>query len=157
MKWPVIYACENNLYAATTHVSMNCPLDNIADRSKAYGIPGKVVAGNDLNVVMEAVDEAVNRARRGEGPTLLEFKTYRHHPHCLVLPEHRPQPEREKWDAEDPIPKYAGYLIERGIASREEIQQMESEEKAKLEKAIEEMMQAPLPDPTDIEEVLYAS
>ena len=152
----MIYACENNLYAATTHVSMNCPLDNIADRSKAYGIPGKVVAGNDLNAVMEATSEAVDRARQGEGPTLIEFKTYRHHPHCMVLPEHRPLTEREKWEAEDPIPKYARYMIEKGIAVQKEIEQMESEEKAKLEEAIEDMMQAPLPDPTDMEAVLYA-
>jgi pyruvate dehydrogenase E1 component alpha subunit len=156
MKWPLIYACENNLYAATTHVSMNCPLEDIADRSKAYGMPGERVDGNDLNAVANATGEAVERARQGGGPTLLELKTYRHHPHCMVIPEHRPVKERRKWDAQDPLPRFAEHMVREAIATRGEVEQMEREEKARLEKAIEEMTRAPLPDPAGIEEVLYA-
>ena len=81
---PVVYICENNLYAATTPVSDSAPIENIADRASAYGCPGLVVDGNDVVSVYEAVQQAVARARAGEGPTLIECKTFRFYPHCMV-------------------------------------------------------------------------
>lgn len=74
---PVIFVCENNLYGASTPIKLTCKLENIADRAAAYGMPGEVVDGNDVFAVNEAAERAIARARNGEGPTLLELKTYR--------------------------------------------------------------------------------
>jgi len=74
---PVVFVCENNLYGASTPIKLTCKLENIADRAAAYGIPGEVVDGNDVFAVNDAAERSILRARRGEGPTLLELKTYR--------------------------------------------------------------------------------
>ena len=116
-KFPIVYVCENNLYAATTHVSRNCPVENIADRAAGYGIPGEVVDGNDVLAVRRAAAEAVARARQGHGPTLLECKTYRHRPHCMVIPEHRPEEEREAWKGRDPIRRFEEQLCRENVAT----------------------------------------
>lgn len=155
-KWPIIYVCENNQYAATTHVSKNCPIENIADRSRAYGIPGIVVDGNDILNVHKITKEAVQRARQGEGPTLIECKTYRHRAHCMVIPEHRPQMERQSWGQRDPIEVFGKSLKEEGVLDELEIQQIYASEDQKLSDAIQFMKESPLPDPATIEEALYS-
>ena len=155
-KWPVVFVCENNLYAATTHVSGNCPIKNIGDRAAAYGIPGLVADGNDLTAVIEAAQTAVARARRGEGPTLIEFKTYRHRAHCMVIPEHRPGAERNQWRQRDPIELLSARMIADGIADQTELDRIREQAGGQLEEALAFMRQSPLPDPSDIEKVLYA-
>ncbi len=155
-KWPVIFVCENNLYAATTHVSGNCPIENIGDRAKAYGIPGPIADGNDLLAVAETAAAAVARARRGEGPTLIEFKTYRHRAHCMVIPEHRPNQERIRWRKRDPIEILAARLIADGVADQGQLDRIRQECAERLEQAVRFMRDSPLPQPTDVEKVLYA-
>jgi TPP-dependent pyruvate/acetoin dehydrogenase alpha subunit len=102
-KYPIIYLCENNLYAATTNVRNNCPIENIADRAGGYGIPGYVVDGNDVLAVYNTTEKAVKHARESNGPVLIECKTYRHWPHCMVIPENRGRIEIEGWRNRDPI------------------------------------------------------
>ena len=155
-RWPVIFVCENNLYAATTHVSGNCPIENIADRAKAYGIPGVVANGNDLDAVVAAAGTAVDRARAGQGPTLIEFKTYRHRAHCMVIPEHRPNKERTEWRQRDPIEMLAARLLTEGVADQACLDGIRKQSEQRLEQALEFMRTSPLPQPIDVEDVLYA-
>jgi len=156
MRWPVVYVCENNFYAATTHVSVNCPIENVADRAAAYGIPGRLVDGNDVLAVREEARIAVDRARGGGGPTLLECKTYRHHPHCMVIPEHRPPKETRDWKEKDPVESFAQRLIERGVATKESIDAIDTRESELIEDAVRFMEKSPLPDPRTLDESLWA-
>lgn len=156
-KLPLVYVCENNFYAATTHISVNCPLENIADRAKAYGIPGVVVDGNDVLAVREAAEVAVAGARRGEGPTLIECKTYRHRPHCMIIPEHRPRTEMKQWKERDPIPAFAHRLVASGVATQAELDAVEHHEIELLEEAVRFMRESPLPDPAALEGSLWVA
>ena len=155
-RFPIVYVCENNLYAATTHVSANCPVRDIADRASGYGIPGKVVDGNDVLAVYEAASEAVARARQGDGPTLLECKTYRHRPHCMVIPEHRPEEEREAWKARDPIDLFVARLLEEQLVTRNEVSGLAGEVEEDLAEAVRFAQDSPLPDPRTVTEGLWA-
>jgi len=113
-KLPVIYVCENNLYAAQTGQMATHATPDVAGRAAGYGIPGVVVDGNDIFAVHEAAGRAVARARAGEGPTLIECKTYRHRAHTerKGQPDHRPREEVALWmsDARDPIARLVGHL-----------------------------------------------
>ncbi len=152
-KYPIVFICENNLYAATTHVSENCPIEDIADRAKAYGIPGPVADGNNLFEVAETVGNAVARARAGDGPTLIEFKTWRHRAHCMVIPEHRPSKFRKHWAGRDPIDHMREYLIENSIGDPDAL---EADAQEQLDNAVAFMEQSPLPDGSEVEEMVYA-
>ena len=102
---PIIYVCENNLWAVNTPSKASMPIDEIATRATAYGIPGIVVDGNDVLAVREVATEAVDRARNGEGPSLIECKTYRHRRHTerATQPDARPHNEVSEWMEKDPI------------------------------------------------------
>ena len=102
---PIIYVCENNLWAVNTPSKASMPIDDIATRATAYGIPGIVVDGNDVLAVREVATEAVDRARNGEGPSLIECKTYRHRRHTerATQPDARPHNEVSEWMEKDPI------------------------------------------------------
>jgi len=155
-KYPIIFVCENNHYAATTHVSVNCPIEDIGDRSKAYGIPGPVIDGNDIQEVANTVGDAVKRARGGDGPTLIECKTWRHRAHCMVIPEHRPGKDRRHWSARDPIDHLREVLTARGIANEATIQKLEFEAQEQLDAAVKFMENSPMPDPAEVLDVVYA-
>lgn len=144
-KLPVLYICENNLYAATTPVSDSAPIENIGDRASAYGCPGQVVDGNDVLSVYEAVQEAVARARAGEGPSLIECKTFRFYPHCMVIPEHRDQAEMEAWRRKDPILRFEKKLLEKGLLTPEEREKMKGEVEDTLEEAVAFAKESPYP------------
>ena len=133
---PVVYICENNLYAATTPVSDSAPIENIADRASAYGFPGLVVDGNDVVSVYEAVQQAVARARAGEGPTLIECKTFRFYPHCMVIPEHRRKAEVEEWRRKDPIVRFEKRLLEEHRMTHEEQEKIKREVENAIEEAV---------------------
>ena len=114
-KLPVIYFCENNLYAMSSPACRMVSVENIADRAASYGMPGVIVDGTDVEAVAEAVDEAVQRARAGEGPSLIEGKVYRFLGHsrgdlCL----YRTREEEAEWAQRDPICNYAAVLRTRG-------------------------------------------
>jgi acetoin:2,6-dichlorophenolindophenol oxidoreductase subunit alpha len=157
MKWPIVYVCENNFYAATTHVSINCPIEDVAGRAAAYGIPGRIVDGNDVLAVRDEASIAVDLARKGNGPTLLECKTYRHHPHCMVIPEHRPPKETRNWKEEkDPIALFAKTLVGTGTATQEMINEIEAHQVELIEQAVRFMEESPLPDPRRLDQMLWA-
>jgi TPP-dependent pyruvate/acetoin dehydrogenase alpha subunit len=155
-KFPIVYVCENNLYAATTHVSKNCPVDNIADRAVGYGIPGEIVDGNDVLAVYRAASIAVARARQGRGPTLLECKTYRHRPHCMVIPEHRPEEEREAWKARDPIDLFVTRLRAEQLVTQDALNRLAADVEEELAEAVRFAQESPLPDPRTVTDALWA-
>lgn len=153
---PVIYVCENNLWAATTPIDHAWPVEDLAPRAESFGMPGTTVDGNDMLAVHDAAAEAVGRARAGEGPTLIEAKTYRHRPHCMVIPEHREADELEEWRRRDPIPRFEEHLIETGAATREQIDRLKADVDAELEAAAQFAEDSPMPDPDAYADYLWA-
>jgi TPP-dependent pyruvate/acetoin dehydrogenase alpha subunit len=133
-KLPVVYVCENNLYGEWSSMFAVTAGGRIADRASAYGLPGVEVDGNDVLAVREAAAGAVARARSGEGPTLLEAKTYRHKGHSRVDPgKYRPKEEVDEWLGRDPIPSLAAQLDPKTVAGIDE--RVERELEAALEAA----------------------
>jgi acetoin:2,6-dichlorophenolindophenol oxidoreductase subunit alpha len=148
-KYPIIYICENNLYAATTHVSKNCPIENIADRAQGYGIPGYVVYGNDVLAVYETTENAVRHARAGHGPVLIECKTYRFWPHCMVIPENRAQSEIEGWRNRDPIMRFENRLVNEFGVATSDLEHCRISVKQQIEEAVALAYAAKDADPAD--------
>ncbi|MGQ9538500.1 MAG: pyruvate dehydrogenase (acetyl-transferring) E1 component subunit alpha [Candidatus Bathycorpusculaceae bacterium] len=154
---PVIFVCENNLYAMGTRQSRVMKIENIANRAAAYGIPGAVVDGNDVLAVYEAASSAVERARRGEGPTLIECKTYRHRGHSRVdSAKYRPREEVEAWLAKDPIKRLRERLLQSNVLTEVEIQLMDKEISTEIEEAVKYAMESPYPEPEEALEDVYA-
>jgi TPP-dependent pyruvate/acetoin dehydrogenase alpha subunit len=117
---PVIFICENNLYAYSTPMSAQMNIPEVSRRAAAYGMPGHTVTGNDLPAVVRASDQAIQLARSGQGPTLLEFRTFRWHGHSEHDPaQYRTQEEFIEWKSRDPLPHTALYLQEKGILNAE--------------------------------------
>jgi len=134
-KLPVIWVVENNLYAMGTPIAWTCPSENIAQRADGYCIPSKVVDGNNALEVYEATVEAVERARSGGGPTLIECKTYRMKGHSRFDPaKYRPKEEAEYWLSRDPVDIIRKIAIERGALTEKEADKI----RKKLEKEVEE-------------------
>jgi len=155
-KLPVIFVCENNHYGISFHQSKSMNVADIADRAAAYDIPGVVVDGNDVIAVYEAAEEAVKRARAGEGPTLIECKTYRHRGHFEGDPMvYRPKEEFEAWLEKDPLPRFEAKLLEMGVLTKEKIEQIEKDIEAKLEEAIKFAEESPFPAPEELTEDVY--
>ena len=111
-KLPVIYVCENNLWAVNTPAASSVSVGDVAERAKGYAIPGVIVDGNDIFAVHQAASQAIERARRGEGPSLIECKTYRHRRHTERpdQPDSRSPTEIELWKAKDPIQRLRNHL-----------------------------------------------
>ncbi len=147
---PVVYVCENNLYAASTPFSKAFKIQNVADRAAAYGMPGVVVDGNDVEAVYRVAGEAIARARRREGPTLIEAKTYRLCGHSRSDPRtYRSREEEEEWAKRDPIPRLAGRLKELGLATDETLASIEQEVQALIDEAVRFAEESPLPEPEE--------
>lgn len=145
-KLPLIFVCENNLYALTTPVSKNVSIPNIGDRACAYGIPGKVVNGQDVLKVYEVVYEAVKRARGDQGPSLIECKTYRYNPHCMVIRETRPEEEIKRWEEKDPIILFEKKLFEEKLIGSNDLKKIKLEIEKEVEKAETFAEESPYPD-----------
>lgn len=156
-KLPVIFACENNLYGASTRVDKVMKVENIADRASAYGMPGEVVDGNEVLMINEAAARAVERARKGEGPTLLELKTYRIGGHSRNdACGYRDKEEEKEWFERDPIKACREYMLQNGIASNEAIEIVEKDVIDRIEKAVEYAKSCPDPKPEDaLKDVYY--
>ena len=149
-KLPGLYVCEHNSWAADTAAKKTHAAENMSDRAKGYGIPGIVVDGNDVLAVYEAAQEAVARARAGEGPTLLECKTYRHRPHTERpgAVDRRPEEEKAAWMARDPIPMLVEHLKQQqGQFSDEEFTAMDDEILAEIEASVSYAKASPFPAP----------
>jgi len=156
-KLPVLFVCENNLYAMGTRQSRVMLIENISERAAAYGIPGVTVDGNDVLAVYEAAKEAVERAKRGEGPTLIECKTYRHKGHSRMDPAtYRPKEEVEYWLRKDPIPRFRNRLLEMGILTEEEAKKIEEEVLREIEEAVKFALESPYPEPEEALKDVYA-
>ena len=133
-KLPVVFVCENNMYGISNYQKHHMNISDIADRAGAYGVPGVSVDGNDVIAVYEAASEAVARARRGDGPSIVECKTWRHRGHFEGDPGKYKDPEEQKaWLAKDPIPRIEAKLIELGMATQADIDAM----RAKVDEEIE--------------------
>jgi acetoin:2,6-dichlorophenolindophenol oxidoreductase subunit alpha len=154
---PAVFVCENNLYGEFTPMAAVTAGVDIAGRAKAYGMPSAVVDGNDVWAVREFAQEAVDRARAGGGPTLLECRTYRHYGHSKADPgKYRPKEEVEHWLARDPLPRARERLLEEGIAE-EDIAAVEEDVKARMERAVANAKAAPYPDPAEERATEFAS
>lgn len=157
-KLPVIFFCENNQYGMSGPVTEMVNIENIADRSKAYGIPGVVVDGNDLFAVMNAVAEAAERARRGEGPTLIEAKTYRYKGHSKSdAKKYRTREEEMDWRRNrDCIKNLQEVLMEKGLLTQEQAKEIEQQAKKEIEAAVVFAEKSPMPSLDTLEEDVYA-
>lgn len=154
---PMVYVVENNLYGASTPVRMVVKVKNISDRAAAYGIPGVTVDGNDPLAVYGAARDAVARARRGEGPTLLELLTYRITGHSRRDPAHyQPKEERDRALANEPIGRFGRFLRDQGIARQEELDALKAEVDQEIEEAVQAAMADPEPAPEDALEDVFA-
>jgi len=148
---PVVFIIENNVYAESTRISNTCKLANLADRACAYGIPGVTVDGNDVLAVYEAVGEAVARARKGQGPTLVECKTYRLRGHFEGdMQTYKPLEEREMWQKKDPIPRFRKYLIKKGVFAEKDAERIDQEINEEIENAVKFAEESPLPAPEEV-------
>lgn len=156
-KLPVVYVIENNMYAETTPVSCVMNIPNIADRATSYGIPGVTVDGNDVMAVYEAVGEAVARAQKGEGPTLVECKTCRHHGHYEGdTMTYRTKKEVEECKKRDPIPSFRKKLIEMGALAEKEADKIDQEIAKEIDEAVKFAAESPFPAPEEALEDVYA-
>jgi len=154
---PVVYIVENNLYGMSVPIEKATAKLDIADRACAYGIPGEVVDGMDVLAVRQAVGKAVERARRGEGPSLIECQTYRWYGHSRSDPrEYRSKEEEAAWKSRDPIPKFAARLVETGIVTEAEIDAIEKRVVQEIEEAMEFALHSPTPPVEELERFVYA-
>ena len=152
-KLPIVFVCENNEYSVSLHISKAIPVKNIADRAPGYGIPGLVVDGNDCVAVFEAVNEAVTRARQGNGPSLIECKSFLWRAHTEGF---YPYEGVEEWKAKDPIKRMKTRLLELGVMKEQEIAELESRANNEVEAAARFAMESPFPKPEEALEGLYA-
>lgn len=157
-KLPVVFVCENNLYSQTTPNKYTIAGGSVARRAEAYGIPGEQVDGQDVLAVYRSVKAAVDRARAGQGPSLIECLTYRFEGHFLGDPEtYRAREEVQEWrEKRDPIPLFAARLIAAGQFSQAELDQMDQEVLAEVEDAVRFAENSPPPRLEALWEDVYA-
>src|SRR5436190_5526157 len=154
---PVLFICENNQYAYSVPLEKSMAIDDVADRAASYGFDGVAINGNDVLAVYQATQGALARARGGQGPTLIECKTYRWHGHS----EHdkafyRTNEELAMWKSRDPIPTFTTYLKGLRVLSDDKITDTENLVTATIDEAVEFALNAPEPDPGDAVTDLYA-
>ncbi|NLF02568.1 MAG: thiamine pyrophosphate-dependent dehydrogenase E1 component subunit alpha [Anaerolineales bacterium] len=143
---PAIYVCENNLYGFSVPFRAASAVSDVASRAAGYGFPGVIVDGNDVLAVHQAVRQAVQRARAGEGPTLIECKTYRHRGHSrFEKPVYRTDEELAEWMQRDPIPRFREFLMEEGVLTEGAFARMVEEVRAELDDAVAFARQSPEP------------
>ena len=156
-KLPVIFVCENNLYAQSTPSDYSVSIENIADRAKGYSMPGEVVDGMDPLAVFDCAKNAVSRARDGGGPTFIEAKTYRYRGHFLGDNplRYRSDSEEFDWKKIDPIPKFRVFLLEEGGATKDELDDMELAINENIVRAVEFAKKSPFPSHEELEKDVY--
>lgn len=154
---PVVFVCENNQYAMSFSVKRAFAIERISDRAAAYGMPGVTTDGNDLLGVYEAVSQAVERARAGQGPSLVENVTYRWRGHSKSdANRYRTREEIEEWKTRCPIKRFRALLIEEGTLTEEQAGQVEADARAAIDAAVAFAEASPEPDVSTIEEGVYA-
>lgn len=156
-KLPVIFVCENNQWASTTPYRTTTSVENIADRATGYGIPGVVVDGNNVFAVYEAAQAAVERARSGGGPTLLETKTYRIKGHFVGDPEmYRTREEvQQQFETNDPLNNFKQAVLNANSLTEKDLEEIETAVQAAIEEAVDFARESPFPKPEELFEDLY--
>jgi TPP-dependent pyruvate/acetoin dehydrogenase alpha subunit len=156
-KVPVVFICNNNQYAYSTPLERQMAVENVADRAEAYGMPGEIVDGNDILAVWDASTRAIQRARAGEGPTLIECKTFRMTGHSAHDDAGYVPPELfEFWEERDPINRFERFLTSRGLIDRTAIEQMQGRINHEIDEAIQIAEKDPFPEPEDcLRDVYY--
>jgi len=144
---PVIWVCENNLYSITTHVNNAIAVKDIVSFAGSYDMPGKVVDGQDVLAVSAAVMNAVDHARNGEGPSLIECKTYRFREHGEgeIPTPYRPREEVKEWKTRDPINLFKNYMLEEGIANEDALREIDDEIDEEISKTVAWALDSPMP------------
>ena len=160
-KLPVIFLCENNQYAVTTSFRDTVAVENVSDRAVAYSMPGVLVDGQDVMAMHEATVAAIQRARAGEGPSLIEARTYRYEDHSeglnrILREPYRTDEEVEQWKERDPISLHSTWLREQGVATEEEIDSVWAEVNQAIDDALEFARNSPYPDADDLFTDMYA-
>ncbi|MCL2128666.1 MAG: thiamine pyrophosphate-dependent dehydrogenase E1 component subunit alpha [Treponema sp.] len=153
-KLPVVFICENNLYQVFTSVKESLPIENVASRAAGYGMSGEVVDGNDVFALEKSLRSAIERARSGGGPSIIEAKTYRwdgHYPgDGYFLGGYRTVEEVDEWKEKCPIRKFEGYLLEKKIVTEEWIESMRQAMKKEIDDAVAFAGQSPWPRPEKV-------
>jgi len=149
-KLPAVFVCEDNRYAISVPKSKSTAVKSNAERAAGYDMPGVQVDGMDVMAVYEAAGEAVDRARRGEGPSLIECLCYRFRGHFEGDPQfYKPEGEEEEWRKKDPIPRFRRQLVDQGVLSEEDADRIEREVSAAIEEAVSFARQSPYPEPEE--------
>ncbi|MDE0167182.1 MAG: thiamine pyrophosphate-dependent dehydrogenase E1 component subunit alpha [Bryobacterales bacterium] len=155
-KLPIVYLCNNNLYAYSTPLEKQMVVKNVADRASAYGMPAEIVDGNDVFAIFDASRRAVAHARNGLGPYLIECKTFRvsgHSAHDAA--DYVPQHVREEWSKKDPILRLQKDMVERGWATEQDFRQVRQGVLEEIDDAVNWALEQPFPDPATLEEGVY--
>lgn len=156
---PVILFCQNNFYAISVPFERQTATETIAQKAIAYGFPGVRVDGNDILAVYKATKEAADRARRGEGPTLIEAITYRYGPHTTAddPTRYREDDEVQQWrEQRDPILRYRRFLVGRGLWTQEYEEALQEKIQQRIAEIVDKAENAPAPDPAQIFDYMYA-
>ena len=155
---PVIYVCENNLYGEYTPCGETVAGEILA-RARAFGIHAETVDGQDVQAVLGVMRQLVERARRGEGPSFLECKTYRYYGHHVgdVNREYRSREEEREWMSKhDPLETLKGRLLRQGLVDASVFDRILSDVKAEIDTGVQFALAAPYPDPRQVDEDVYA-
>ena len=155
-KLPVIFVCQNNGYAEHTKYANGTSVANIAQRAVGYSMPGITVDGNDPVAMYRSAQEAVERARAGQGPTLIEAKTFRFYGHVFGdVDAYMDAGEKDAWMAKDPVPLFRSWLIATGLASEEHLQSMETAIERDIDEAVEFTLNSPYPELVELTRDIY--
>ncbi|QNB46951.1 pyruvate dehydrogenase (acetyl-transferring) E1 component subunit alpha [Thermanaerosceptrum fracticalcis] len=156
-KLPVLFVCENNLYGITVPFSEASAIKDVAVRARAYNMPSVIIDGNDVLEVYKTAKEAVEKLRKGEGPMLIEAKTYRHMGHYTGDPQiYRTKEEVEEWKKKDPIKRLRCYILENNIATEEELAVREKRVDDVIDQAEQFALNSPEPDAADLLNDVFA-
>jgi pyruvate dehydrogenase E1 component alpha subunit len=154
---PVLFVCENNIYAEFTDSRTMTRVPRVAERVKAYGFEGEVVDGNDVEAVYRAALDAAARCRSGQGPALLEADTYRWHGHYEGDAQpYKPEDESASWREQDPLVRAARLLVERGEATEEALEEVRSRTRERVDEAVARARSADAPDLQEAFEHVFA-
>ena len=159
-KLPVVFVCENNFYGISVSIERHTAIKNIADRASGYAMPGVIVDGNDVLAVYEMVGKVLRAARNGEGPTLVECKTYRWRGHFEGDPNlgarYRTKEEIKEWMAKCPIKRLKDRIIKQKLASKKEIVKLEEDIRKRVEEALLYANESPFPKDEEVLEDIFA-
>jgi len=156
-KLPVVFLCDNNQYGMSAAIEKMTNIDRLSTRAVAYGIPGETTDGNDVLAVYQATRTAIDRARAGEGPSLVDNVTYRWRGHSKSDRNlYRTQEEIDEWKTRDPIVRFKKVLFEAKVMTDEEMEAIDQQAKVTIDQAAEEVLSFPEPSPENMEDEVYA-